>query len=49
MLNDDKECREKIKETKVVSHRTKNLLKSEEIEEEVFIDEICEKIDEDKK
>jgi hypothetical protein len=48
MLNDDKECTEKIKETKVVSHHTKNLLRSKEIEEEELIDEICEKLDEDK-
>ena len=34
-------------ETKVVSHHTKNLLKSEEIEEGALIDEICENLDED--
>jgi hypothetical protein len=46
-LNDDKECKEKIRETHVVSQHTKNLLKSEEIEEEVLIDEICENLEED--
>jgi len=40
------ECEEKLRENKVVSHHTKNLLKDVDLEEEELIDEVCKNLDE---
>ena len=45
-MNSNQKCKEKMKKTKVLGKHTINLLKDEEIEEEVLLDEICNNLEE---
>lgn len=47
-MNNQEKCADEIKETKVLPHKTVNLIKEKELEKEILIDEICESLTEEK-
>ncbi|MFX1364924.1 MAG: hypothetical protein ACFFCE_16155 [Promethearchaeota archaeon] len=40
-IKEYQECIEKVKDKKIIPHSTQNILKDIEIDEDIFIEEIC--------